>query len=127
MDEKKAGQIAVSGLVFALLGFVMSVALGVYVLYYQKDDSGGDDTNKVKTSMYAHHYQAPRMQQYMAPPPAPRAPAMSPPPAQTFQPPALTQPPAGPSQAYHLAAATYASAPPIPATVPSGAVGTFFD
>lgn len=116
MDEKKAGQIAVSGLVFALLGFVMSIALGVYVLYYQKDDGG--DGKATKSSMYARPYQAPPMQ-YMLPPRSP--------PAQTFQPPALAQPPVGPTQPYHLAAATYAAAPPIPATVPSGAVGTFFD
>lgn len=123
MDEKKAGQIAVAGLVFALLGFFMSVALGVYVLYYQKDN-GGDDKATV-SRMYARPYHAPPMQSmqamhHMVPPPRS-------PPAQTFQPPALAQPPAGPTQPYHLAAATYAAAPPIPATISSGTVGTFFD
>jgi hypothetical protein len=90
MDEKKVGQIAVSGLVFALLGFVMSVALGVYVLYYQKDDGGDDKAGMSR--MYARSYQAPPIQsmQSMRPPRSP--------PAQTFQPTALAQPPAGPTQ-----------------------------
>lgn len=121
MDEKKAGQIAVSGLVFALLGFVMSIALGVYVMYYKKED--GSEDKKTGSAMYAYRYApAPQPRVHFTQPP-PQAPA----PSQTFQPPAMAQPPAGPTQPYHLAAATYNAAPLIPATVPSGVVGTFFD
>lgn len=108
---------------FALLAFVGSIALGVYVLYYQKHKSD-DDSSDSSAAKVGYHYRSPTAPMHMAPPrPDYRAPPQAAPSAY----PALAQPPAGPTQPYHLASATYNAAPAIPPTVPSGVVGTFFD
>jgi hypothetical protein len=110
MDEKRAGQVATAGLIFGLLGFIMVVVLGVYIVFY---DSNSDATPIPDPKMAMPMYRAPPMV-YRAPPPR----QQQQPQQQQHM---LSQPPY-----QSLPANTYA-APPIPHTVASGVVGTFFD
>lgn len=111
MDAKQAGQVGAAALVFALIGLVTAVALGVYVLYYQKDSSA-KPSDKPKMSGYGARM-TPMVHSASAPPVS-RYPPM-PPMAQHAQ-----------GQPFQVQGAMYA-APPIPRTVASGPVGTFFE
>lgn len=115
MEPGQTSQVAIAGLIFALLSFAAAVTAGVYVLFYQTSDK---HAAKKALSMVASR---PEMMYPRAPAAAqvqqqslsasynqmPPQPMMAVPPMQTL------------SGAY--------TAPSVPKTVSSGPVGTFFD
>ena len=117
MEPGQTSQVAIAGLIFALLSFVGAVFAGVYVLYYNK--SAADEKLKMamtaQNMMYRALHQPPPQRQQQQPQTSITASFSQMPPQ-----------PMAPMDAAQTVAGAY-PAPRIPSTVRSGPVGTFFD